>query len=139
MKQRNTSNPKTPQPACEHEHTHETSELSVVPTESLERASRLFRALGDMPRLQIMVALSRGECCVTELVEVLSEKFSTISQRLRILRSEGLINRRRVGLHVFYSLADGHVALLLANALEHAGELNAKVSKGPLPQTEEEE
>ena len=139
MKQKNTSKRKPTQPACEHEHAHKPEKMAVVPPESLERASRLFRALGDMPRLQIMVALNRGECCVTELVEALGEKFSTISQRLRILRSEGLINRRRVGLHVFYSLADGHVALLLANALEHAGELNAKVSKSPVHQTEEEE
>ena len=51
------------------------------------------------------------------------EKFSTVSQRLRLLRGEGLIVRRREGTHLFYALADRHVADLIHNALAHAGEL----------------
>jgi ArsR family transcriptional regulator len=64
-----------------------------------------------------------GECCVTELVDTLQEKFSTVSQRLRLLRSEGLVVRRREGTHLYYALADRHVADLIRNALDHAGEL----------------
>ena len=58
-----------------------------------------------------------------EIVATLGEKFSTISQRLRILRLEGLVARRRSGSHVFYTLADNHVKGLLSNALAHAFEL----------------
>src|SRR5687767_12706518 len=76
---------------------------------ALDRASRLFRAMGDAPRLRILQFLSSGESCVTELVEGLGEKFPTVSQRLRVLRTEGLVARRRAGLHVYYSLADRHV------------------------------
>jgi ArsR family transcriptional regulator, lead/cadmium/zinc/bismuth-responsive transcriptional repressor len=138
MKQENTNSRKSTKPTCEHDHNHK-PEVTPVEPAALERASSLFRALGDTARLQILVHLNQGECCVSEVVEAMGEKFSTISQRLRILRSEGLINRRRVGLHVFYSLADGHVAQLLANALEHAGELNAKSTKGSGPDLEENE
>jgi ArsR family transcriptional regulator len=67
--------------------------------------------------------LAHREYCVTELVDELGEKFPTISQRLRILRSEGLITRRRQGTHLFYALADRHVADLIHNALAHADEL----------------
>ena len=81
--------------------------------------------MGDGPRLRILQYLLAGECCVTELVAELNEKFSTVSQRLRILRTEGLVLRRRVGLHVYYTLADRHVTDLVANAIDHAGELNA--------------
>jgi ArsR family transcriptional regulator len=80
--------------------------------------------MGDGPRLAILQYLASGECCVTEIVAATGEKFPTVSQRLRVLRTEGLVRRRRVGLHVYYELADGHVAGLLANALDHAGELN---------------
>jgi len=59
-------------------------------------------------------------------------KFSTISQRLRILRTEGLLSARREGLHVFYRLADGHVMDLLANAVAHAEEL---MHPGQVPAT----
>jgi ArsR family transcriptional regulator, lead/cadmium/zinc/bismuth-responsive transcriptional repressor len=84
----------------------------------------MFRALGDGPRLTTLQLLAGGECCVTELVAATGEKFPTVSQRLRVLRTEGLVTRRRAGLHVYYALADRHVARLLANALDHADELN---------------
>lgn len=101
---------------------------------SVERAARLFHALGDAPRLALLCRLAGGERCVTELVAETGEKFPTVSQRLRVLRSEGLIRRRRAGLHVYYALADGHVAELMANALAHAGELNSNH-----PHTEDDE
>ena len=95
----------------------------------LERAARLFRALGDAPRLQTLQLLTRGECCVTEIVAAVGEKFSTVSQRLRILRTEGLVVRRREGTHLYYALADRHVAGLIENALAHADELQAVPGK----------
>ncbi len=91
----------------------------------LQRAANLFRAMGDSPRLRILTLLAQRELCVTEIVQALKEKFSTVSQRLRILRTEGLIVRRREGTHIFYALADRHVADLIQNALEHAAELAA--------------
>jgi ArsR family transcriptional regulator, lead/cadmium/zinc/bismuth-responsive transcriptional repressor len=66
-----------------------------------------------------------GERCVSELVEALGDKFSTVSQRLRLLRSEGLVARRRDGTHLYYALADAHVTELIQNALAHAAELEA--------------
>jgi ArsR family transcriptional regulator len=92
--------------------------------EAIERAGRIFRALGDGPRLRLVELLSRGETCVSELVVLAGEKFSTVSQRLRLLRQEGLVRRRRDGTHLYYSLADDHVAELVANALAHAAELD---------------
>jgi ArsR family transcriptional regulator len=62
---------------------------------------------------------------VSELVDVLGEKFPTVSQRLRLLRTEGLVVRRRDGNHLHYALADRHVADLVKTALEHAAELVA--------------
>ena len=90
---------------------------------ALERGARLFRALGDAPRLRLLQLLNGGECCVTEIVAALGDKFSTVSQRLRLLHTEGLVARRRQGKHIFYALADRHVADLIHNALEHATEL----------------
>jgi ArsR family transcriptional regulator len=94
-----------------------------IPPASLERAAQLFRAMGDSPRLRILELLKKGELCVTEIVAAVNEKFSTVSQRLRILRSEGLIRRRRAGNHIYYGLSDRHVADLIVNALAHAQEL----------------
>jgi ArsR family transcriptional regulator len=81
--------------------------------------------MGDAPRLRILELLKKGELCVTEIVAAVNDKFSTVSQRLRILRGEGLIARRREGNHLYYALADQHVADLIRNALAHARELDA--------------
>ena len=87
---------------------------------ALDRAAALFRALGDPARLRLLVLLEQGERCVSELVDVLGEKFPTVSQRLRLLRNEGLVVRRRDGNHLHYALADRHVADLVKTALDHS-------------------
>ena len=97
---------------------------------SLDRASRLFRAMGDLSRLRILELLQAGELCVTEIVGSLVEKFPTVSARLRLLKTEGLIVRRRDGNHIYYALADRHVVDLIHNAVEHANELNSSPDPG---------
>ena len=63
-----------------------------------------------------------GEHCVTELAEELDEKMSTMSERLRLLRADGLVSRRREGKHMYYQLADDHVRAILRMGLDHASE-----------------
>ena len=105
---------------------HEPHERRVPRAESsplvVERAAALFRALGDTARLSLLERLASGEYCVTELAEATGEGLSTISQRLRTLRTERLLKRRRVGKHIYYTLADHHVAALIQSAIEHAEE-----------------
>ena len=98
--------------------------LTVRP-EALEVAARLFRAIGDTPRLRLLALLGQGEACVTELAQAEHENISTISQRLRVLRSEHLVVRKRRGKHINYGLADQHVMDLVFNALAHASEVPA--------------
>ena len=120
------ADPKEPaivEPSCTpDEHHDQRPKRPLVADVDLERASRLFRAIGEPARLRLLSLLDQGEMCVTELAELEKESVSTISQRLRILRSENLIVRRRRGKHVNYALADQHVMELLSNALEHATE-----------------
>jgi len=92
----------------------------VRSAEAVERAVRLFKALGDEARLRTLDLLVAGEACVSELAEATGERVSTVSHRLRLLRSEGLVKRRRDGRHIFYALTDRHVVELLENALVHA-------------------
>jgi ArsR family transcriptional regulator len=96
----------------------------------------MFRAMGDTARLRLLHLLVGGEVCVGELVAASGEKFSTVSQRLRVLRTEGLVARRRDGSHVFYALADDHVKDLVSNALAHAAEPG---TLRPNPDSEDDE
>lgn len=90
--------------------------------ETLDRASRLFRALADEARLRLLARLTQGETCVTDLAEAEGESLPTISQRIRVLRAERLVVRRRDGRHVVYALADAHVVAIVQAAIDHAGE-----------------
>lgn len=94
----------------------------LTDTATLERAAEIFRAIGDTPRLRMLERLAVGECCVTEMAQEFDEEISTISQRLRLLRRENLVKRRREGKHFFYSLADEHVFNLIQTVIEHANE-----------------
>ncbi|NOU32425.1 MAG: helix-turn-helix transcriptional regulator [Polyangiaceae bacterium] len=89
---------------------------------TFERAAAIFRAAGDVSRLRLLERLSQGEWCVSELAEAAQVGMSTVSQQLRLLRSERLIARRRAGKHIYYRLADAHIMELLRGALEHAKE-----------------
>ncbi len=82
----------------------------------------MFKALSDPGRLGIIDTLAQGEFCVSELAEFSGDEVYTVSQRLRILRSEKLVERRREGKHVYYRLADCHISELVRNAFAHAEE-----------------
>ncbi|MBL8947618.1 MAG: helix-turn-helix transcriptional regulator [Myxococcales bacterium] len=109
-----------PDPCPPHEHARR--DPPIRRPEAVERAVRLFRALGDEARLRTLDLLVPGEACVTELAQSTGERVSTVSHRLRLLRAEGLVTRRRDGRHIYYALADHHVLELVENALQHATE-----------------
>lgn len=96
-----------------------------VADRALARAAGIFRAASDESRLRLLERLSEGEWCVSELAEAAGVGLSTVSQQLRLLRSEHLVTRRRNGKHVFYALADAHVFDLIRSALDHAVEKHA--------------
>jgi DNA-binding transcriptional ArsR family regulator len=107
-----------------------------MPLIAIDRASRVCRALGEPARLRLMAPLAAGELCVTELAEAEGEELSTISQRLRVLRAENIVVRRRRGRHINYALADDHMSDLVATVLAHASEPVEPVLKDDQP-TEE--
>lgn len=88
----------------------------------LEKASAMFRALGDPARLRLLARLAGSEVCVTELAELEEEKLTTVSARLRTLYEARLVKRRREAKHVYYTLSDTHVLRLVQSAMEHAAE-----------------
>jgi DNA-binding transcriptional ArsR family regulator len=88
----------------------------------LMAAADMFKALADPARLSILIQLERGERSVSELTAIDGSKIGTVSARLQVLLNARLVKRRRDGQAIFYSIADGHVAALVANAVEHACE-----------------
>jgi DNA-binding transcriptional ArsR family regulator len=69
------------------------------------QASALLKALSNPDRLLLLCQLSQGEQCVSELQELLGIVQPTLSQQLGVLREERLVNTRREGKQIFYSIA----------------------------------
>ena len=62
------------------------------------------KALADETRQDILQMLLEGDKCVSDLVEAFDISQPTISHHLTILRSLGLVSRRKEGKHVYYSI-----------------------------------
>jgi DNA-binding transcriptional ArsR family regulator len=88
-------------------------------------ASHLLRALANPHRVAIVLALAEGERCVHELVSALHLSQPLVSQHLRVLRDERLVEGHRRGREVAYALTDRHVAHIVGDAVAHAAERDA--------------
>ena len=87
--------------------------------ETLYSLAELFKIFGDPTRIRILYALSERELCVQDIADALSMTQSAISHQLRILKHSALVTFRREGKTIYYSLADDHVATIMAQGLEH--------------------
>lgn len=83
------------------------------------RVAELFAALADPTRVKIITALLHGELNVQALAEITGISESGVSHQLRGLRQTRLVQPRKEGRLVFYSLADDHVIDLFQRALDH--------------------
>lgn len=66
--------------------------------------ARLFHALSDETRLEIIDQLQGGERCVCELMDTLDAAQSRLSFHLRVLKDAGLVADRREGRWSYYEL-----------------------------------
>ena len=74
---------------------------------TLKDMAALFLALGDGTRLRVLNLIRHGEICVSSFTDVLSQSQPKISRHLAYLRSAGLVEARRDGKWMHYSVASG--------------------------------
>jgi len=78
--------------------------MAVAVHSSTERAIKLFHALSDETRLEIIELLRKGERCVCELTDTLDAAQSRLSFHLRVLKDAGVVRDRKDGRWVHYEL-----------------------------------
>lgn len=66
--------------------------------------ARVLKTLANESRLKIVDRLSRGECSVGQLTKLVGSDHSTVSKHLAVLRAHGIVNDRREGNVVYYTL-----------------------------------
>jgi ArsR family transcriptional regulator len=71
--------------------------------------AKIFNALSDPIRLEIIEFLRNGEKCVCEITPHLKLAQPVVSRHLKILKDAGLVKRRKKGTWHMYSIAHPEV------------------------------
>jgi len=99
---------------------------SLVSPDDVDAVARRFEVLGEPARLKLLSVLrTNGEQTVGELVEATGSRQSNVSKHLGMMAEEGLLTRRREGVHVYYALDDptlGALCMLVTQRLQEEAE-----------------
>lgn len=68
--------------------------------------SQLFKAFSDESRLRIINLLLQGELCICNLTDILEMPQSKVSRHMAYLKHSGVVDDRREGIWVYYSLCE---------------------------------
>ena len=66
--------------------------------------AKILKAISDPKRLRIVDMLSCGELCACKILEAFRITQPTLSHDMRVLIEAGIVNDRREGKNIFYSL-----------------------------------
>jgi ArsR family transcriptional regulator, arsenate/arsenite/antimonite-responsive transcriptional repressor len=69
-----------------------------------EARAKIIKAMAHPSRLFIIEELSKHECCVNELTEMIGTDASTVSKHLSVLKNAGLVTDEKRANSIFYSL-----------------------------------
>jgi ArsR family transcriptional regulator, virulence genes transcriptional regulator len=96
----------------------------VIDTATIKQAASIYRAIYHPLRLQIVELVHKAETInVTPIIKKFKVEQSLISAHLKILRDAKLLNTRREGQQIFYTVN--------YNQLNHLSELTGKLLKVP--------
>lgn len=82
---------------------------SPLPKEAYRKNAIVYKILANPKRLEILNMLKIRELSVEEMIQSLKLPKANISQHLALLRHNGLVETRREGLNVYYSIIDPRI------------------------------
>jgi len=94
----------------------------VLDEHAAAHVAELFRAFSDTSRVRILSAIIEREMNTTELAELVGVTESAISHHLRGLRQLHIVQARREGKEVYYSVIDPHIVKLFQQGVRHIQE-----------------
>jgi DNA-binding transcriptional ArsR family regulator len=81
--------------------------------EKIQTLSQVLSLAGSETRMKILYLLEEeGELCVCDLSDVLQMTMPAVSQHLRKLKDANLIQPKKVGQIIFYSLKQKHLEVI---------------------------
>ncbi len=97
----------------------------IPPRRDAERVTSVLTLIADPTRMRLLFALDAAEeLCVGDLALALGATEDAVGYGLRMLRTAGLVTRRKDGRMVFYRLAQGFPEPLRQHCLLRLAELS---------------
>lgn len=84
--------------------------------------AELFRSFSDTSRVRILAAIIDQELNTSRLAEIVGLTESAVSHHLRGLRQMHIVQARREGKEVYYSVVDPHIIELFQQGSRHVRE-----------------
>jgi ArsR family transcriptional regulator len=91
--------------------------------ENATHVASFLKLVANSNRLLVLCRLSQGEACVSDLEEELNLSQPALSQHLARLRQEGVLETRREGQQIFYSIRDPRITRMLPFLEEMAAQI----------------
>ena len=107
--------------------------INLLPTETLEDAAECLKVLGHPIRLRIVDILMQGEFAVYEIAELCELSHNQTCEHLRLLKSHHLLDSKRDGKTVYYSIIAAElpgVMMCIRNNCGKKTNLKASLKKG---------
>ncbi len=84
--------------------------------------AELFRSFSDTSRVRILAVIIAQEMNTSAIAELLDLTESAVSHHLRGLRQMRIVQARRDGKEVYYSVIDPHIIALFQQGVNHVKE-----------------
>ncbi|MGM9960581.1 MAG: ArsR/SmtB family transcription factor [Allobaculum sp.] len=88
----------------------------------IEHLADFYKIMADSTRLKILIALESGELCVSDIAMLVNMSRSAVSHQLSSLKAAKLVQSRKEGKGVYYTLDDEHIHSIIKVALTHIQE-----------------
>jgi DNA-binding transcriptional ArsR family regulator len=83
--------------------------MAITPKKTGQFKAKIFYALSDPARLQVLEFIRNQEKCVCEIIPYLSMPQPLVSRHLKILKDAGIVRCRKDGTKRMYSVIDKRI------------------------------
>ena len=97
-----------------------TAEDGIVSSDLLDMSATVLKTLSDPARLQMLWALSMDDLSLSDLAQLIGVSPTVAGQLLSKLRAAGVLQTRKSGRHVIYSMHDERSREFIRQTLDFA-------------------
>ena len=105
-----------------------------ISKEIFDLQAEICKVLANAKRLEIIHTIQNDELSVGEIAKKMGVNATNISQHLSVMKTKGILNSRRDGIHIYYGISDPKVvdacALMkevLASQIQRSRDLSEKL------------